>query len=205
MPAYDPRIDTYISNAADFAQPVLNHLRELIHEACPEVRETVKWSMPYFDYKGLMCGFASFKHHCSFGFWKAALLQDPHGVLETAEKAAMGAFGRLTGIDDLPSDKILKALIGDAMRVNDEGVNVAASNRKHVGKKEAIPEPEYLTKLLAESASAKITWDGFPPSHRREYLEWITGAKTAATRDKRLAQALQQLEEGKHRHWKYQK
>jgi uncharacterized protein YdeI (YjbR/CyaY-like superfamily) len=205
MPGYDPRIDAYIAKSAEFAQPVLNHVRKLVHETCPDVEETLKWGMPHFEYKGVMCGCAAFKAHCTFGFWKAAFMNDPHGVLKNAEKAAMGSFGKMTGLADLPSDMILKALIRDAMRLNDEGIKVAASERKPGGKKEAIPEPDYFTELLAKNEMAKLTWEGFPPSHRREYLEWITAAKTEPTREKRLAQAMQQLEEGKHRHWKYGK
>lgn len=205
MPVYDPRIDDYISNAAAFAQPLMNHLRELVHEVCPEVRETMKWSRPHFEYKGLLCGFAAFKQHCVFGFWNAALLNDPEGVLKTTEKTAMGSLGRMTGLNDLPSDGTLKPLIADAMRINDAGIKVAGSDRKPGGAKAAIPEPVYFTEMLAQHPRAKTSWDAFPPSQRREYLEWITEAKTGATREKRLAQTIAQLQEGKHRHWKYQR
>ena len=205
MQTYDPRIDAYIAKAAPFAQPVLEHLRELIHETCPEVEETLKWGMPSFEYKGLLCGFAAFKHHCTFGFWKSSLLHDPQGVLQDREESAMGSFGKMKSMEDLPHDKILKALIRDAMRLNDEGIKLPAATRKRGVVKNEIPEPEYLTALLSKNRTAKETWDAFAPSHRREYLEWITEAKTALTLEKRLAKTLEQLNEGRQRHWKYQK
>jgi uncharacterized protein YdeI (YjbR/CyaY-like superfamily) len=205
MPTYDPRVDAYIAKSAPFSQPILEHIREVVHQACPEVEETLKWGMPSFEYKGLMCGVAAFKKHCTFGFWKSSLLNDPHGVLKDQEQAAMGSFGKMTSMKDLPSDKILKALIKDAMRLNDEGIKIPTATRKRGVVKNEIPEPEYLTKLLAKNKKAKENWDKFAPSHRKEYLEWITSAKRDETRDKRLAQTIAQVAEGKPQHWKYQK
>jgi len=204
MSNYDARVDAYIAKSPDFAQPVLNHVRTLVHEVCPETIETLKWGMPHFEYKGLMCGFAAFKNHCSFGFWKTALLQDPHGVLKGHESTAMGSFGKLLSLKDLPSDKILKALIKDAMRLNDDGIKVAMGSRKSGSIKDDISEPDYFTKALSEDAEAAATWKHFAPSHRREYLEWITEAKTEATRTKRVIKTLELLREKKQRHWKYQ-
>ncbi len=205
MPTYDPRVDAYIAKSAPFSQPILEHIREVVHEVCPEIEETLKWSMPSFEYKGLLCGFAAFKHHCTFGFWKSSLLHDPHGVLKDQEQSAMGSFGKMTSLKDLPSDKILRALIKDAMRLNDEGVKIPTATRKRGVIKNEIPEPAYFTKLLAKNKAAKATWEGFAPSHRREYLEWITEAKTDPTREKRLEKTMELLSEGKQRHWKYQK
>jgi len=203
MLTFDPRIDAYIAKSAPFAQPILEHLREIVHEACPDVEETLKWSMPSFEYKGILCGFAAFKKHCTFGFWKSSLLSDPHGVLES-EKTAMGSLGRMASMDDLPSDKILKSLIKEAVRLNDEGIKIPTATRKRGVVKEEIPEPEYLTKLLSKNKAAKKTWEAFAPSHRKEYLEWLTEAKTEPTREKRLAKTIELLSEGKQRHWKYQ-
>lgn len=205
MPVYDPRIDAYIARSADFARPILEHCRALIHEACPEVEETIKWGMPSFYYNGPMCGFAAFKKHCTFGFWKHAILAEKHQILKDAEKAAMGSFGKMTSPEDLPADKILKMLIQDAMKLNEDGIKVPAAGPKPKVTKAAIPEPEYFTALLAKNEAARETWGGFAPSHRREYLEWITGAKTEPTREKRLAQAMEQLAEGKKHNWKYEK
>lgn len=203
MPVYEPRIDAYIAKSAPFSQPIMERLRSLIHEVCPDVEETIKWGMPAFYFHGPMCSFAAFKQHCTFGFWKSSLLHDPSGVLNS-EQEAMGSFGKMTSVKDLPPDKILKALIKDAMRLNEEGVKIPTATRKRGMVKEAIPEPEYFTALLAKNKSAKATWDGFAPSHRREYLEWITEAKTEPTREKRLTQTMDLLAEGKQRHWKYQ-
>src|SRR6476661_10541557 len=121
MPTIDPRVDAYIEKSKDFAKPILEHLRALVHEACPNVEETMKWSFPHFDYKGMMCSMAAFKHHCAFNFWKQALLEQS---AFPAEKTAMGSFGRITSLADLPSDKLLKKLIVDAVHLNDEGIKV---------------------------------------------------------------------------------
>ena len=202
MLTYDPRVDAYIAKMAPFAQPILEHLRELVHEACPEVTETLKWGMPSFEYKGLLCGFAAFKAHCTFGFWKAALMEDPKGALKLYnEKDAMGSMGKITSLKDLPKDSVIKALVKEARRLNDEGIKVP---KKPAAPKPEIAEPDYLTKALKKNAAARKTWEGFSPSCKREYLEWLTEAKTEPTREKRLATTLAQLEEGKQRNWKYQ-
>jgi uncharacterized protein YdeI (YjbR/CyaY-like superfamily) len=203
---YDPRIDAYIAKSAEFSRPIMEHLRELIHQACPDVEETIKWSMPSFEYKGILCGFAAFKQHCTFGFWKHAILAETHQILKDSEKAAMGSFGKMTSMKDLPSDKVLKMLIKDAMKLNDEGIALPNLGRKTgESRKAPIPEPDYFTKLLAKSKEAKATWKAFSPSAQREYLEWITEAKTEATREKRLSQSIEWIAEGKKRNWKYEK
>ncbi|UXI66675.1 YdeI/OmpD-associated family protein [Tahibacter amnicola] len=193
----DPRIDAYIAKSAAFAQPVLSHLREVVHATCPEVFETLKWSMPYFEYKGMLCGMAAFKQHCSFGFWL-----DEKVVTTPSETKAMGQFGRLADLSDLPSDKVLATLIRRAMKLNDNGVKRSAVTKERPAKAPLEVPPE-LARALAENARARATFDGFSPSHRREYIEWLVEAKTDATRDKRLAQTLEWLAEGKSRHWKY--
>jgi uncharacterized protein YdeI (YjbR/CyaY-like superfamily) len=196
----DKRIDTYILKSADFAIPILNHLRELIHVACPEVEETMKWSFPHFDYKGTMCSMASFKQHCAFGFWKASLMKDKTLVANAKSETAMGHLGRITSMKDLPSDKKMIAYIKEAMKLNEAGVKV---EKVKIAKKE-IPIPDYFAKALAQNKKAKKVFDDFSPSHRREYLEWITEAKTEATREKRVGTTLEWLEAGKARNWKYQ-
>jgi len=199
MEKRDKRVDNYIMKSADFAVPILNHLRELVHAACPDVEETMKWSFPHFDYKGVMCSMASFKQHCVFGFWKAALMKDK-SLMETAKsEVAMGHFGKITSLQDLPSDKKMMAYIKEAMKLNETGTKI---EKLKVVKKE-IPMPEYFAKALFKNKKAKKVFDGFSLSHRREYLEWITEAKTEATREKRLATTLEWLEEGKARNWRY--
>jgi uncharacterized protein YdeI (YjbR/CyaY-like superfamily) len=201
MPTLDPRVDAYIDRSADFAKPILLHIRKLVHTACPDVIETMKWSFPHFDYKGqMMCSMASFKQHCAFGFWKQSLLED---AAFPAEKTAMGSFGRLTSVKDLPDDKTMKKLIADAMKLNDDGVKV---KRAFVSSdKKELVVPDVLLEALAKHDAAAETFNSFPYSCKKEYVEWITEAKTDATRDKRLATAIEWLAEGKRRNWKYER
>jgi uncharacterized protein YdeI (YjbR/CyaY-like superfamily) len=201
MPTLDPRVDAYIDRSANFAKPILLHIRKLVHTACPDVIETMKWSFPHFDYKGqMMCSMASFKQHCAFGFWKQSLLED---AAFPAEKTAMGSFGRLTSVKDLPDDKTMKKLIADAMKLNDEGVKV---KRAFVSSdKKELVVPDVLLEALAKHDAAAETFNNFPYSCKKEYVEWITEAKTDATRDKRLATAIEWLAEGKRRNWKYER
>jgi len=201
MPATDPRIDAYIKKAAPFAQPILKHLRELVHTGCPGCQETIKWGMPFFDYKGPFCSIASFKQHCTFGFWKTALIDDPKGIMLENKDKAMGSLGRITDRKDLPSDKAILALIRSAKKLNDADIKLPA--RKTTQKKE-IPVPDYFSKELKKHKKAAASFDAFSPSHRREYLEWITEAKTEETRNKRMATAIEWIAEGKNRNWKYQ-
>lgn len=198
----DERIDAYIGKSQDFAKPVLNHLRRLVHEVCPNVEETMKWSFPHFNYKGMMCSMASFKQHCAFGFWKTSLMNDPEGILpKDGEREGMGSLGKLTSLEDLPSDEILRIYIAEAMRLNDE--DVKKSPKPKAPAKEIVVPPELLEELARNEAAA-ATFDGFPPSCKREYVDWITEAKTEATRNKRLAQTVEWLAEGKRRNWKYE-
>ncbi len=203
MAAKDARIDAYIAKAQPFAQPVMKHLRDLIHKTCPDVTETMKWSFPHFDYKGIMCSMASFKNHCVFGFWKAALMSDPKLVENAKSEVAMGHFGRMTSIKDLPSDKIIIKYIKEAMKLNETGVKIVKPVRSKEVKELIIPP--YLEKALKKDKKALKTFDGFPYSHKKEYIEWLEDAKTEVTREKRLLTTMELLQEGKSRNWKYMK
>lgn len=204
MIAIDPRIDAYIAQSGPFAQPILQHLRKLIHKGCPEVQETVKWSMPFFEVHGApLCNMAAFKQHCSFGFWKASLLQDPENILHLENKEAAGHLNKLTSLKDLPADKILIAYIKEAVLLNKEGVKSPA--RPPAAPKKELPTPAGLIAALKKDKKAQAAFDAFPPSHRREYIQWITEAKTEETRQKRIATTLEWLAEGKSRNWKYQR
>ncbi len=196
--ARNPKVDAYIAKQADFARPILNRFRELVHETCPAVEEAIKWGMPSFEYKGLLCGMAAFKAHATFGFWKHDLVvgADPKS------REAMGSFGRLTSLDQLPSKRRFAAWMKVAMRLNDEGVKTP---REKSTTKKAIPMHASFKSALAKSKKAKATFEAFPPSCQREYLEWIDEAKREETRDKRIATAIEWLSEGKRRHWKYEK
>jgi uncharacterized protein YdeI (YjbR/CyaY-like superfamily) len=203
MPHYDPRIDAYISKAADFAQPILEHIREVVHETCPDVQETVKWSFPHFEYAGgILCSMAAFKQHCSFGFWLASLMKDPHGLIASiGEKASMGHFGPIKGLSDLPKNKILASYIKEAMDLNENGIKVPKKEKTPVS--QPLEVPAYFLAELKQNKAALATFEKFSPSHKKEYVQWITEAKTEPTRNKRMATALEWLQEGKSRHWKY--
>jgi len=194
----DPRIDAYIARQADFARPILEHLRSAVHAACPEAEETLKWSMPHFLYKGqMLAGMAAFKAHATFGFWRAKEVLGETG----AERDAMGQFGRLTSVADLPPADVLRALIRKAMALTDAGTRPA---RAKAAPKPAPETPPELETALSANPAARATFDGFPPSGRREYVEWVVEAKRPETRDKRIAQAVEWMAEGKRRNWKYE-
>jgi uncharacterized protein YdeI (YjbR/CyaY-like superfamily) len=195
----DPEVDAYIRNAPEFAKPILAHIRSVVHEACPAVVEGTKWSVPHFDYHGIMCGMAAFKQHCTFGFWKSGLVL---GADAKPQDSGAGQFGRLRKVSDLPSKKILTGYIHKAMKLNEKGTRV---ERPKKSKKPEVEVPAYMRTALGRNTKAKTAFDAFSPSHRREYVEWITEAKTEATRDKRLEQAIEWIAEGKSRNWKYKR
>jgi len=193
----DPRIDSYIAGKAAFAQPILRHLREIVHEACPDCEETLKWSSPAFLYKGkILASFAAFKAHAAFGFWSGSQVVDTDGK----GASAMGQFGRLTSLADLPDRRTLIDLTKKAMTLVDEGVKPVRN--KH--EKPPFTVPQDMQAAIDASPAAKAVFDAFSPSARRDYVEWITEAKRDETRTKRLAQAIEWIAEGKKRHWKYE-
>ncbi|MGA9422234.1 MAG: YdeI/OmpD-associated family protein [Rhodanobacteraceae bacterium] len=194
----DPRIDTYIARAAPFARPILIELRELVHEACPQVEETLKWRAPSFVHAGgILAGMAAFKQHVSFGFWKHALV-----IGEGVPREGMGSFGKLATLADLPPRRQLIVWIKKAMRLNEDGVK--ASGARKTRKPKAPPRaPPDLAAALARNKKAREAFDAFPPGQQREYVEWISEAKRDETRARRLAQAVVWLAEGKPRNWKY--
>jgi len=202
MPATDPRVDTYINNAADFAKPILKHIRNLVHQACPEIQETIKWGMPFFDYKGTVCNIASFKQHCAFGFWKSKLMPDPYNLLKENSGEAMGQFGRISSLEDLPDDEIIIEYIQNAVQLNLEGKKTV---KKPVAKLTEITIPDFFSEALENHPTAKETFEKFSFSHKKEYIQWIVEAKTEATRTKRVNTALEWLSEGKSRNWKYER
>lgn len=198
MPTIDPRVDAYIEKSADFAKPILLHIRKLVHTACPDTVETMKWSFPHFDHKGMLCAMSAFKQHCAFGFWKQSLLESD---AFPAQRTAMGSFGRITSLEDLPGDDVIISLVHQAVELNEKGIKV---NKKPTAGKKELVVPDYLTAELKKNKAARDTFESFPYSCKKEYVEWITEAKTDATRDKRLATTLEWLAEGKRRNWKYE-
>jgi hypothetical protein len=199
MPKTDPRVDDYIARAAPFAQPILARLRAWVHEACPSVEETLKWGMPSFQYGGgILCQMAAFKQHASFGFWKHA------EVMGTQARDGMGSLGRLALLQDLPPKRALIAQVRTAMALNEAGAKTPRTGK--VGTPRPRAElPDDLGAALKRTPAALAAYQAFSPSQQREYAEWITDAKRAETRARRIEQAVAWMAEGKARHWKYQK
>lgn len=199
----NPEFDEYLANAEHFARPIMRHLRKLLHATCPDLVEEIKWGIPHFDYKGeMMCIFAAHKKHCSFTFWKDSLMSDPRLRKNAGLPAAKRYLGRITALSDLPPDGELVAFVKEAMALNEKGVKLPP---RRSGRSEEIAVPAYFAAALDASPEAKAVFEGKSASFRREYLVWITGAKTEATRQKRMDESLAWIGEGKGRFWKYEK
>jgi uncharacterized protein YdeI (YjbR/CyaY-like superfamily) len=191
----DPRIDAYVAHAQPFAKPILKRIRKAVHAGCPDVEEDLKWRHPAFMYKGILCGMAAHTQHVTFGFWDQMV-----GGTDKAGEAA-GQWGRIESLDDLPPEKTFVAMVKQAARKRDAGIKPV---RMKTAPKAPIELPAYFTAALKKNKQAQATFDDFSPSHRREYVEWIADAKQDATRQRRIAQTLEWLAEGKSRNWKYQ-
>jgi len=203
MGTKDPRVDSYIARSAGFAKPILTHLRTLIHDNCPSVEETMKWSFPHFTYKSpadrsprILCSMASFKQHCAFGFWYS-----DNKTANQQAAPAMGQYGRITSLADLPKDKALVRQIKEAIKIHDGGVKPRSATKP--AEKKALEIPDYLTAALKKSKKALATFEQFNYSSKKDYVEWITEAKTEETRKNRLETAIEWMSEGKVRNWKY--
>lgn len=198
MPSTDPRIDAYIARSAEFARPILSRLRAVVHRACPEVEETVKWGMPFFVRDGeILCHMAAFKGHCAFGLWKAS------GALggRPRPEGAMGHFGRITSLADLPRDAELSNVLRKAAALRGEAEPRPASRPK---RKPPLPMPEDLGRALKKNVRARTAFEAFTPSKKRDYIEWLDESKREETRRRRLETAIEWIEQGKARHWKYE-
>ena len=199
MPTVDPRIDAYIAKSAAYAQPLHAYVREVLHGACPEVEETLKWGMPSFTWRGkILCGIAAFKQHVTLWFWEGRAV-----VGDEASREAMGQFGRITKQSELPGKRELAGFVKQAMARVEAGA--AAPAKKKPAPKPALDVPDDLSAALRRNAKARATFDGFAPGYRRDYIEWIVDAKREDTRQRRIAQAVEWLAEGKTRNWKYMK
>jgi uncharacterized protein YdeI (YjbR/CyaY-like superfamily) len=204
---FNPKVDVYLAKTRPFAQPIMTHLRELVHKGCPEVEETIKWSRPFFEYRGAILGnMSAFKEHCSFGFWGeeiGAVLREAK-VLQTD---GMGSLGRITSVKELPSDKQMLGWIRQAAGFIASGEYtspIAARNKVVKSPKPPLQTPTEFTAALKKDKRAEAVFAAFSPSCKREYVEWIADAKHAETREKRIATALEWIAEGKQRNWKYQ-
>jgi hypothetical protein len=198
MGTKDPRVDEYIENAPDFARPILKELRKRVHASVAAADETIRWGAPYFQYKDtLLGGMASFKQHCAFGFWHP-LLRDGDTSLE-----GMGRFGKIASIGDLPPAAAFAKLAKKAQQLVDDGVKGPPRPKPPANR--TVEVPKDLAAKLARNAKARVTFEGFPYSSRKEYVEWIAGAKREETRAQRIATTVEYLAEGKRLHWKYEK
>ncbi len=194
------KVDDYIAKSAPFAQPILEHLREIVYKACPHAEEAIKWGMPIFETYGInLCSMAAFKQHCAFGFWKVSLLEDKQGILQGEN--SMGSLGRITSLKELPSEKILISYLREADALNRDNIKVPKAARE---KKELVTPKELAAALKKNKAATKV-FDAFSYSCKKEYIEWIDEAKTEATKLKRVATAVEWIAEGKDRNWKYKK
>jgi uncharacterized protein YdeI (YjbR/CyaY-like superfamily) len=202
MNAHDPRIDAYIAKSADFARPILKHLRELVRRACPDVEETIKWGFPNFQHQGVLCNMAAFKQHCAFNFWKASVIPDPKNILGILRGEGMGHLGRIMRLADLPADAVLVKYLREAVKLNEAGVKVVRSKPKP-SDRENLKTPDYLAAALRKNRQAAKTFEGFSYNNKKEYVEWLIEAKTDETREKRLADATEWMAKGKPRNWKY--
>lgn len=202
MEKYSIKADEYIEKSPDFAKPILNYLRETIHEVCPDVEETIKWKFPTFMYKGkILCSITSFKQYCSLGFWLHQEMKTLKEIETTAEKSSMFSLGKITKMEDLPSKLQLKKAIKEAMDLTDMGVTM----KRAAPTKTETAIPDYFQTALNENKNAWSVFEKASPSFRKEYIMWITEAKTETTRNKRIEQALEWIAEGKGRNWKYEK
>ena len=203
MSNFNPAFDQYIAKSADFSKPIMDHLRRIIHETCPEVTEVIKWGIPHFDYKGdMMCILAAYKHHCSFSLYKAELMTDPKIRESVKAGKRMGYMNKLKTLADLPTNKILAGYIREAMMLNENG-------SKKVTPKSAPPKavkmPDYFREKLAANPKANEIFEAKSESFRKNYIVWIADAKTEDTRQKRMDQSLAWIAEGKGRFWQYEK
>lgn len=202
MTKTDARIDAYIDKSEEFAKPIMEYIRAIVHEACPDAEEGWKWSFPHFLYKGkILTAMCAFKKHCAMGFWLEAEMKTVKEYTKDREKNGMFTLGKIEKIEDLPAKSKLTAMIKEAMELTDMGVTL----KKTPPSKNSLPIPDYFEKALKANKKAWETFEKASPSFRKEYINWITEAKTETTRNKRMEQALEWISEGKGRNWRYEK
>lgn len=197
----DPRVDDYIAASAEFARPILRRLRSLVHAGCPQVEETLKWGHPSFVYKGILCGMAAFKNHCVFGFWKEDLILERTRSLDATGEPVGRRLGRITSVSDLPDEKTLLLHVRQAAALNDQGVK--SPRKAKVRNPRELEVPDYFMNAVRRNRKALATFEGFSYSNRKEYVEWVTTAKSEETRKRRLETSVAWMAEGKVRNWKY--
>lgn len=205
MMKHDPAIDDYNANAAEFAQPILAHWRKLVLENCPEAVEAIKWSFPHFDYKNdHMCMMAAYSKHCSFSFLKAELMSDARLKADKDLKPIKRFLGKITSLEQLPPDDEFIVLLKEAMLLNENGVKIKRE-KAAVDKPKVLETPDYFLAALEALPEAKTVFESKSNSFRKDYIIWISDAKTEETRQKRISESLEWIAEGKGRFWKHQK
>jgi len=201
---FNPKVDAYIAKAQPFAQPILTHIRELAHKACPDVDEEIKWSMPFFVLRGVILGhMAAFKQHCAIGLWGPEM----NAILNADglhSEDGMGSLGKITNLEDLPADKKMLGYYRHAAELILAGKRTKSLERTAKTRKAAPKVPAEFTAALKKNKAAAKVFAGFSPSCQREYSDWIVEAKRPETKEKRIAQAIEWIAEGKQRNWKYQ-
>src|SRR5262245_34796935 len=197
-----PEFDAYIADAPAYARPILTKLRGLFHKACPDIEEVMKWSFPHFEYRGIVASMAAFKNHVRWGFWKGKLMSDPHGLFKAMDDDATMCATKAATMSDLPDDDIVLEYTREAVALNEKGVKAPARKKKPA---KPVEVPDYFLTALKKNKKALAAFEAFSPSHKREYIDWITEAKQDATRQQRLATAIEWIAEAKPRHWKYMK
>jgi len=195
-------IDAYIARAPEFARPILVRIRAAFHAGCPPLVERIKWGSPSFEHLGILGGMAAFQKHVGFGFWKARLMDDPHGLFEGGPRAS-AMIARAGSVADLPARSVLVGYVRQARRLNEDGVKAPASARPKERRRVVVPAD--LRAAMRDRSKARKTFEGLPPGARRDYIDWIEEARRPATRARRLATAIEWLEEGKRRNWKYER
>lgn len=203
MGQFNPKVDEYIAKSEDFAKPILEHLRQVIHETCVGVKEEIKWGIPHYSYKGdYLCMLGSFKNHCSFSLYKAEFMKDKEIAESVKAGKKFGYMDKLKSVSELPTKKVLVSLVKDAMNVNEQGIK---KEKLKSGKPKILETPDYLIDSLNNYEEAKAVWESKSDAYRKDYLIWIIDAKTETTRQKRIEQSLKWIAEGKGRFWQYAK
>lgn len=203
MAQLNSKVDEYIAKSEGFAKPILEYLRQIIHETCPDAAEDIKWGTPHYSYKGdHLCMIAGFKNHYSFSLYKAEFMKDKEIAESVKAGKKFGYMDKLKSVSELPSKEVLVSFLKEAMTINENGIK---KEKPISDKPKVIETPDYLTEALNANKQAKEVWESKSDSYRKDYLVWIIDAKTDATRQKRIEQSLEWIAEGKGRFWQYAK